>query len=510
MGTTIAGLPSKSGLLPLPALAAVGLILLIGLKLGALFMFGPTMMPDSAGYIDYADQILSGDFLHVDLGATAIPITLARPIGYPAIIALAKIVAEARWAWAVVLFQFAMSAWATILVYRLARRFGLGSWASLGVAAAQATAMQFVLDQAILSDSLCASTTTAAVCILSGIVLRPERPRPIGFLGAGALMAAAFLMRDVIAFVAIGFVPLAAGAAMREHSWLRRLIAFVLVFAPLIVTQRAYCEWNRERVGPPIVTSVSQWSLLYALGGASRYDPTIFAGSDIFDQVARSVFTSFGIQVELDEAHEANEILHRDHGWSAVQIARETSAAYLAASIHHPSAMMRHALIHLTETQLHQAVRPIETLRDVLLWNTGSDRDFARDRAVRRGSWWMIPAVIAHRLAETASIAIFAAFIIITPLRLVRDGWTPGAIASLGLWSAYLTFFAAYAAVHLEPRYLAPVVPGSIVAGAANIAWLVTAIRSRRSAKVAPEARRSAKVVPEVPGATGDLSRSPP
>ncbi len=218
-------------------------------------MFGPTMMPDSAGYIDYADQILSGDFLRVDLGATAIPMTLARPIGYPAIIALAKIVAEARWAWAVVLFQFAASVWATILVYRLARRFGLGSWASLGVAAAQATAMQFVLDQAILSDSLCASTTTAAVCILSGIVLRPEGPRAIGFLGAGALMAAAFLMRDVIAFVAIGFVPLAAGAAMREHSWLRRLIAFVLVFAPLIVTQRAYCEWNRERVGAPIVTS---------------------------------------------------------------------------------------------------------------------------------------------------------------------------------------------------------------------------------------------------------------
>ena len=217
-GTMIAGLPSKSGLPPLSALSAVGLILLIGLKLGTLFQFGPTMMPDSAGYIDYADQILSGDFLRVDLGATAIPMTLARPIGYPAIIALAKIVAEARWAWAVVLFQFAASVWATILVYRLARRFGLGSWASLGVAAAQATAMQFVLDQAILSDSLCASTTTAAVCILSGVVLRPEGPRAIGFLGAGALMAAAFLMRDVIAFVAIGFVPLAAGAAMREHS----------------------------------------------------------------------------------------------------------------------------------------------------------------------------------------------------------------------------------------------------------------------------------------------------
>jgi hypothetical protein len=246
-GTTIAGLPLKAKLLHLPALPIAGLILLLGLKLGALFLFGPTMTPDSAGYIDYADQILTGDFLHVDLNASAFPMTLARPIGYPAIIALAKIVAQSNWAWTVVLFQFAMSIWVTILVYRLARRFGLGSWASLGVAAAQATAVQFVLDQAILSDSLCASTRTAAACILCGIVLSPGRPYPIGFLGAGAIIATAFLMRDVIAFVAIGFVPLGAGAAMRERSWARRLTAFVLVFAPLVVTQRAYCEPRARR-----------------------------------------------------------------------------------------------------------------------------------------------------------------------------------------------------------------------------------------------------------------------
>ena len=84
--------------------------------------------------------------------------------------------------------------------------------------------MQFVLDQAILSDSLCASTTTAAACILSGIVLVSERPRLVGFFAAGVLITLAFLMRDVIAFVAIGFVPSPAGAAMRERSLLRRLV----------------------------------------------------------------------------------------------------------------------------------------------------------------------------------------------------------------------------------------------------------------------------------------------
>ncbi len=108
---------------------------------------------------------------------------------------------------------------------------------------------------------------------------------------------------------------------MRERSWARRLTAFVLVFAPLIVTRRAYCEWNRERVGAPIVTTISQRTLLDALGGASRHDPAIFSGSGTLDQVGHRVLTSFGVGAELDEANEANAILHRDFGWSAVRIA---------------------------------------------------------------------------------------------------------------------------------------------------------------------------------------------
>jgi hypothetical protein len=71
-----------------------------------------------------------------------------------------------------VLFQYAVSLWATAMVYRLARAFHLGVWLSLGVVAAQATAMQFVVDQAVLSDSLTGSTITIATCILGLIALR--------------------------------------------------------------------------------------------------------------------------------------------------------------------------------------------------------------------------------------------------------------------------------------------------------------------------------------------------
>src|SRR5258708_20940612 len=107
------------------------------------------------------------------------PVTLMRMIGYPAVIAAAKILPGRDWTWAVVLFQCAVSLWATVMVYRLARAFRLGVRISIGVVAAQATAMQFVVDQAVLTDSLTCRTTTIPTCILGLIPLRgPPAPLP--------------------------------------------------------------------------------------------------------------------------------------------------------------------------------------------------------------------------------------------------------------------------------------------------------------------------------------------
>jgi hypothetical protein len=287
----------------------------------------------------------------------------------------------------------------------------------------------------------------------------------------------------VIAFVSLGLVPLAAASVRGANGWLRRGVAFALVFLPLIGTYLGYLEWNRSRVGAAVVTTVAQWSLLDPLVRASRYDPTFFSGDSPVAQAGRRVAKNFN----LDESLEANKILHRDYGWSAVRIAREVTAAYLRAWIDHPWAMVRHALTYFSESQLHQAVRPTETVRDVLLWNTGSDHEFAREGAVRAGNWWMIPAVIVHRLCEAISTLVFAAFILITPLRLVREGMTAQTAVTGGLWFAYLTCLGLHAAVNVHARYLLPVLAGSIVVGIVNIAWLVARYRAR------PASRESAK-----------------
>jgi hypothetical protein len=278
----------------------------------------------------------------------------------------------------------------------------------------------------------------------------------------------------VIAFVSLGLVPLAAASVVGAKGWPRRATAFALVFLPLIGSYVGYAEWNRARVGAAVVTTIGQWSLLDALVRASRYDPTFFSGDTPIAQTGRRVAKDF----TLDESLEATRILHREYGWNAVRTAREASGAYLRAWVEHPWAMIRHAFGFLSESQLHQAVRPTETVRDVLLWNTGNDQEFAREGAVRAGNWWMIPAVILHRLCEVVSTLVFAAFLLITPVRVVREGFSAQMAASAGLWFAYLTCLGLHAAVAVHPRYLLPVVAGSIVVGAVNIVWLVARWRA--------------------------------
>lgn len=481
-------------------LAAV--VVLLGLKLSVLALFGPTMTPDSAGYIAYADAILSGSFLHVDFAAEAQPWTVFRPIGYPAVLAVAKIVTGGYWAWAVVLFQFAISICATAMIYRLARMFRLSVWVSLGVAAMQAGSLQCVLDQAILADSLCASIMTIVACSLAGIILRREAPSMLPLFGIGWLIAAAFLIKDVIAFLVVAFVPLAAAAVWGERSRLRRVAAFALIFIPLAFTHRAYVEWNRVRIGAPVVTTVSQAAFVGTLANASRYDPTIFSDENEVNEVARRVLEALGpnddkLAIMFALQAQENFILHRDYDWDAVRISREVTAAYLRAWIGHPMAMVRNALAGFFIAQVHQVVRPAETIRDIVAWNTASDADYAR--AFANSKWLTIPAELVHRLAEMISVAFFMSFILLTPVRLVRDGLTTETSVTAGLWCAYLMVVGIYAAVQIDLRYLTPVVPGAIVVGAVNIAWLVAASRRRWTGKLATEA--SAEESSNIPAA---------
>jgi hypothetical protein len=272
---------------------------------------------------------------------------------------------------------------------------------------------------------------------------------------------------------------------MVQPSRWRQWGAVGLVFLPLLATHFAYTEWNRARVGAPVVTSIGQAALINALAEAAVYDPTIFAGSTPIDVVGRRILPRMRVE-RFGFEEETSAVLHDQYGWDAVRMSHEATLAYLRAWRDHPWPMIRHVFYHISETQLHQAVRPIETVRDVLLWSTGSDQGFARESAVRNGSWWAIPGVIANWIAMTISVFVFLAFLVITPIRLLREGWNAETGVSLGLWCFYLTVGGLYAAVHLEPRYLTPVVAGSIVVGTVNIVRTIDYFHSKKTGPERP------------------------
>jgi hypothetical protein len=64
-------------------------------------------------------------------------------------------------------------------------------------------------------------------------------------------------------------------------------------------------------------------------------------------------------------------------------------------------------------------------------------------------------------------------------LRIVREGVNVQTATLAGLGVAYLTCLIMHAAVSLQPRYLLPFLAGSIVVGAANVAWLFACWRAR-------------------------------
>jgi hypothetical protein len=89
-----------------------------------------------------------------------------------------------------------------------------------------------------------------------------------------------------------------------------------------------------------------------------------------------------------------------------------------------------------------------------------------------------------------ASVFVFLAFFVVTPIRLVREGWTAETSVSTGIWCFYMTVGGLYATVHLEPRYLTPVVAGSIVVGVVNIVRVFEFYRRPAAAQPAQPAQQ--------------------
>jgi hypothetical protein len=466
------------------AFVAAALVLIF--KLSLLALIGPVHSADTPSYSNFADaMIASSRWLH-DAGLTSdvFPITTFRIIGYPAVIAAAKLLAGSAWPYAIVGVQFAVSTGVFIAVFYLGVSLGLSqNWALAG-ALAYATSLQLSLDQCLMSDSLNASMIILAVVIfLRG--MDGAKVRAWQIVTGGLLLAAAFLTREILPYLMIALLPLFAirCAYVTAASRFARFAPCLLVCVPLIAAYQGYELWNWHRTGERFVTTTAQLNALLSVVYAAKTEPSLFAGDSPLDHHAAPLLK----QHKFEEAVAINDALFRG-GYVATQISHMALDKYAAAWRQHPLAMLNLIRIGTSENILKLAVRPIKTVCEIFEW---SDRPLCFDYRdlyrklfhhpadVRFGE---AAAFIAITVQNALSIAVSALFFAGIPILLVM-AWRSGTIGSdrplavaAGFWMLVAGWHLISAEVIYNDRYMMPVIPfiiiGGLIAANSTKIWL--------------------------------------
>jgi len=453
------------------AVSAAAVVFLF--KLLLLAMIGPIHSADAPSYSNFADaMIASSRWLHdADLTSGVFPITTFRIIGYPAVIAAAKLLAGAAWPYAVVGLQFAVSTGVFIAIFCLGTTLGLPrNWAVAG-ALAYATSLQLSLDQCLMSDSLNASMFILAVVIF----LHGETLRAWQIVSSGLLLAAAFLTREILPYMMIALLPLLAircAFATGAPRLVTRLAPCLLVCVPLAAAYQSYELWNWRRTGERFVTTTAQLNALLSVVYAAKSEPSLFSGNSALDRHAAPILK----QYKYEEAVAINDALFRD-GYVATQISQMALDKYETVWRQHPLAMLNLIRIGTSENLVKLAVRPIRSVCEIFEW---SDRPLCYDyRDLYRKlfhhptnmHFGEVLVLVATTCQNALSIVLSALFFAGIPILLLM-AWRAGTIVSdrplaiaAGFWMLVAGWHLISAEVIYNDRYMMPVIPFIIIGG---------------------------------------------
>ncbi|MEQ9169896.1 MAG: hypothetical protein RIE87_01700 [Rhodospirillales bacterium] len=459
------------------------LVILAVVKAGFLAVLGPVFLPDSDDYVLFANAVLAGgDWLRsLDLHAELFPLTAFRVIGYPALIALFKVLFGGAWDWFLIALQMILSLGATAMIWRLTLRLTGRIWPAAVAAAAQGLGLAFVLDQCVLTDSLHAALLTFLAAHMALGLLDRRAPGMVEALGLGLILLAAFLLREAGAVMHLALWPLILTWALKTGGGLRRTgIVLVVFLSPLMLGIQAYKSWNQMRSGERFVTTVAQTAMYHPVLDLARRGLPVFAEDPLLAD-APGLLPLHPIPGVTFTA--INRHLKTAHGMSALAVARHAETLFYDHWRRHPLDRASIYLGRMDPRYAYLAFMPLSGPERLSLW-AGGTTPFPGPGEIRRnlfehGRVDQALLLAARTLARLISTALTAAFLIGVPAALVcalaRAGWRLSALETrpivLGaLWLFTLAYPAVYALVYLEDRYLAAVTPFVAVAGVTLLA----------------------------------------
>jgi hypothetical protein len=453
-------------------------VLFLAIKVLLLAIFGTIYANDTPIYAEFADAILkSHHWLNdADLASSPLPPTALRVLGYPAVIAGAKLLAGSSWFYPVVGLQVAVSIGVSVLVFYFGLSLDLPpKWAFIA-ALACATSMQMLLDQTLMTDSLNASAIIVAVIVFLIGGKNGEKVHWWQTVVSGLLLVVAFLMREILPFTLVSIMPLflIRCAVVKNASRFLRFVPFIAVCLPLYVAQQGYELWNWHRTGERFVTTITQVNAVMPLINASKNGTDMFTGDTPIDREARRLVKNdvFG------DALLINESLFKE-GYLAPEAARMALEEYKNAWRTHPLAMLNLIRIATSEKLLKLALRPITSVCDMFDW-IGKPACFdyrtlyrklfhhASDMTLNE-----VAVFTAITIQNTLSIIISALFYFAIPALLFL-AWRDGTLGSdwlllnlAGFWAFFVGWYLIHTVIFFNERYMMPAMPFMIIGGIA-------------------------------------------
>lgn len=445
------------------------LILLCAVKIFLLLKYLPVATPDTAAYKSYSDLILQRDasLSRIDLRQFYVHPTVIRMIGYPALIAFFRLIAGGWWPFAMCLFQMALSFLAAWSFYHFCIRLGLSStWAAIAVAA-YFGAYPVLQDQFLLTDSVFSSILLIFFCRADALLFTDKSSGAGVLMRAGALLALAALIRDTLPLQLIIFAPVFVLAAAGPYQKGARSL---LLFLPVVLTLTLYAGWNYWRSGVFFLTSAPQSSFLEPIFNVASRHPEVLEGRDVLVETARQSITTF----DASQIWKLNRELYVQHGFNSLEIAKIVRAKYFELWRSHPSFMLEHLVGELNWEILFSPFRTVEAIRDLREAVHGySDWPGIRKLLQRDSSTWRLSELaflLVVNLSRAAGFVVMLFFLIGVPVRFIAETRTPEGASQLmrklaAYWVVFIVYILIFAAVHIDMRYLMPVLPLSSATG---------------------------------------------
>jgi hypothetical protein len=456
------------------------------LKLAILAAVGPSRSPDSGFYIVYADQILDGSALGpLPWGPGAITGFAFRTVGYPLLLALAKLVAPGWWAALSIVLQSALDLVVMALMFAVAERLTRSiGWAAVAVLV-YALSRSLLWDNSLLSDSLYASLFNIVIFALLGDRLGCWRLSPLSIVGLAVMWGYSLWTRDNgLYFTFLPLILQLAGPGRADWRHLVPAAGFAAVVAAMV---GGYTLFNLNRTGEAFFSLTGIQNYLRPLFDMKAYgyaDP--FSGDDLISRTVRETMTRYDYPAQTQFI----DTLDQRCDCTPTRLQALIFGKFTEEVAQHPSAYLRVIMRNFDYFDLASDLTdPINTFNDFLEEGTGYGARLIPGLSLRHLAVWrsyapsMVVLMFVAGITKLLSTVLFTLFVVGIPVLWLQQ-WRRGAPvvaetwAAVFLWLAFISITAAFSLIHFEPRHALPVFPAAQF-GIVNMLSVVAAWRRR-------------------------------